>query len=231
MGFESGGGQKTYLKISNGKIAVRCEENDPGAIRCTNKDGSKTWFEKHYPGFSGMITGVSIREQEWGGKKIKDLCIDIEDEGEAYQLQMLLDSKYAAGFLKCMPNIDVTRKVTFNPWMKEVAENGKVSKKTALYLQYSKEEKIEWAWTRENPGDMPDLKKTVFKGEDVWDNTDQMNFLVTYMATQFAPKLAGSQPYRSEVEPNDFTKPVKDQKFIDEMNASVDEDDLNSLPF
>lgn len=220
MGLESGGGHKTYVKISNGRMAIRCEADTPGAIKCSNKDNTKTWYELRYPALSGFIGGVTTRQTEWGGKKLTDLCISINDGADFFELQMPLDSKYSKGFLRCMPNIDLSRKISFNPWMKEVSEGGKVVKKTALYLQYSKDEKIDWYWTKDNPLGLPDMVQTVFKGETVWDDTEQMKYLMAHLNDTFLPRLKATQ--FATAEPRD--------NFIDDLKE-LDGNPEENLPF
>lgn len=188
MGFNTGGGQKTYVKISHGKIARRCLETDAGAIACSNKDGTKKWFEQRFPSYTGFIKNVTKRKTEWG----TDLCIDINDGSEAIELQMPWDSKYAKGFLKCMPNIDLSKQITFSPWMKEVVDNGKTIKKTMLYLSDgpTKEDQINWYWTKDNPFGLPEMKTVRVKGEDIWDDTEQMEYLEDHLTNTFLKRLA-----------------------------------------
>lgn len=186
MGLNEGGGHKTYLTISEGRIAKRVSEDEPRAIRCTNKEGSRTWFERRYPSITGMITDVRIKNTQWGD----DLCVTIED-GESFELQMKLDSKYAKGFLLCMPSIDLSRPVTFTPWMKEVSQDGKMIKKTNLYLSHgpNDEDRIEWYWTREEPKGLPDLNMVKLKGKDVFDDTERMDFLKAHLEHTFKKRI------------------------------------------
>ena len=187
MGLNEGGGHKTYMKISDGRIAVRCDETDPKAVLCTNKDKTKTWHERRYPSFTGFIRNVWVRTTEWG----KDLCLDLHDGKDSFELQMNLDSKYAKGFLICMPNIPLDKQITFTPWMKEVKQDGKSIKKTNLYLSTgpSDEEKIEWFWTKDEPKGLPQMTEIKFKGETKWDDTDRMNYLLDHLTSTFLPKL------------------------------------------
>jgi len=56
-----------------------------------------------------------------------------------------------------MPYIDVNKRLTLSPWMKEVTENGKPTKKVALYLKQDSQDNVPWFWTKETPGDMPEM--------------------------------------------------------------------------
>lgn len=194
MGLNEGGGRKTYLKISDGRIAVRCQETDQGAIRCQNKEGTKVWWEKRYPSVTGKIKAAYIKTNDYGS----DLCITLDDGKETFELFMKHDSKYAKGFFRCMPSIDLTKQITFSPWMKKAVENGKEIKKTMLYLSYGPgdDQQIPWYWTKENPLGLPQMKQVTVKGQQVWDDTDQMNYFNEHLNGVFAQRIkeAGQSP-------------------------------------
>lgn len=204
MGLEnSAGGSRVYLKISDGRVSRRCDANEKGAIECTNKDGSKTWHEVRYDQVSGYVTNVATRETDWG----KDLCVTIEDEGIAYELQMKYDSRYAKGFLMVAPNVDFSRKIVFRPWMKIVDDK----KKTNLYLSHQGDsDSIEWFWTKENPKDLPQMVVVKYKGKDVWDNTDQMNYLWDFMTNNVLPKIEQAKGSVPQSYPKQSTPTVVD---------------------
>jgi len=182
MGFNSGGGQKTYLKISDGKISVRVNEGSENAVKCTNKDGSKTWYERRYPSFTGKVIGIRKRLTDWGA----DLCIDIEDAGESYELQMPWSSGYSSGFFLSMPNINFKNEITFSPWMKIIEEK----KKTSLFIHnFGEKESAKWAWTKDNPGDLPPMVQVKVKGQLVWDDTERQEYFEKYIAEKINPIL------------------------------------------
>ena len=50
MGLNQGGSSnRTYLSISNGKIAKRVPEGTAGAIKCNSKDGTKVFEDAGHP--------------------------------------------------------------------------------------------------------------------------------------------------------------------------------------
>jgi hypothetical protein len=197
MGLENGGGsQKTYLSISDGKIAQRVQEGAEGAIKKTNKEGTKVYFEKHYPAVSGFIRGVQKRATDFGER----LQIDIEDSGTLYALEMPWSSRYSSGFFSCIPNIDVNKKIRFSPYMKVLVENGKDIKKTMLYLSYADEKgadgksvNIPWAFTKEQPNGLPEMKKVLFKGKEEWDDTERQAFFEKIMNEMLVPKILAAK--------------------------------------
>lgn len=171
MGLNEGQGRSNYLSVSDGKIAKRTNEDDPKAVKQTNKEG-KVRYERHYKSIDGKVVGIEKKATPYGDR----LAITIKD-GEDYILEMPYDSRYAGSFIKCIPNIDFSKKLTFNPWMKEVTENGQVKKRTALFLKHEgSEDNIPSAFTREAPNGMPELEQVTFKGKTEWDNTKQLAF-------------------------------------------------------
>lgn len=172
MGFNEGGGAKTYLNISEGKISVKVPEGTEKAVKCSNKDQTKTWWELRYPSFTGKIVGIKKRIPEnptFGAQ----LCIEIEDDLENYELQMPWSSGYSTGFFLAMPNIKFSEPVTIAPWMK-IVDN---KKKTSLFITNHGEQKsAAWFWTKDNPGDCPQMVQIKVKGNMVWDDSARQEF-------------------------------------------------------
>ena len=181
MGLETTNpSSRVYLSISDGKIAQRYNEEVEGSVKCTNKDGTKTWWERRYPAVSGIVTNVYKRETDWGQR----LVIDIQD-GEVFSLEMNWSSRYSSGFFLSMPNIDFKQPVTFSPWMKVVGG----SKKTNLYISQNNEN-VKWFWDKENPGDLPQMVQVTVKGQTVWDDTERQAYFERYINEHVTPKLS-----------------------------------------
>lgn len=182
MGLNQGGSNRIYLSISDGKIAKRVDEHQAGAVKCTSKDGSRTWYEQRFANLSGRIVDVFKRDSDKGYGS--QLCVVLEDDGEMFQVQMPWSSRYSSGFFLCMPNIDVSKQIVLAPWMKEIESQ----KKTMLYLRYvGSNDSIPWHWTKDNPGGLPDMKKIKVKGQDVWDDTERQEFFEKYLNEKFLP--------------------------------------------
>jgi hypothetical protein len=183
MGLNQGGSSnRTYLSIAGGKIAKRVPEGTAGSIKCMSKDGTKIWYEERYTSLSGYITDVfkRVSEQGYGDQ----LCIVLKDQDSEYQIQMPWSSRYSSGFFMCMPNIDAGKEVTLTPWSKEV--DGKT--RTMLYLRQGQED-IKWAWTKDNPGNMPEMKQVKVKGQVVWDDSERQEFFEKHLNDIFLPQV------------------------------------------
>lgn len=216
MGFNTSGGSKTYLKISDGKISVRVPENAENAIKCTNKDQTKTWYENRYPSFTGKITGITKRDHDFGS----DLCIEIEDLGNMYELQMPWSSGYSSGFFLAMPNIKFADEVTFTPWMKVVDDK----KKTSLFITNKGEQKsVKWAWTKDEPGDLPQMKQVKVKGQLVWDDSERQEYFQKFIEKNIAPLLQGNKPAAI-----DHSETIKK---VEAAFENQEDDPTSDLPF
>lgn len=204
MGLNTEGGSRTYLKISEGRIAKKVEQGTAGAVEYTSKEG-KVSYELRFPSVTGRITHIEKRVGTYG----TDLQITLNDGQEEFLLQMPWSSKYSSGFFLTMPNINFNRQVTFSPWMKVVND----VKKTALYLTNEGEkENCKWFWTKESPGDCPQMEQITFKGALQWDDSKRQAYFYKYLNEKVIPKL-GSAPQVSTIIAND------------------NPDDSDSLPF
>lgn len=178
--INSQGGSKVFLSISNGKLVRSFKEKTDGAVSRINKAGREV-FEMFYDSLEGTITGVGTKESDYG----KFLVVQVESNGVNYQLEMNFSSGYSASFLKTLPNVNLSTRVTITP--KLTIEGDK--KKSVCFLSQNGNG-LKWAFTRENPNGMPDLVKIKVKGKDTWDDSDRMEFLENYAKGLFGAKAS-----------------------------------------
>lgn len=183
MALLSKGKQGIYLSIQSGKIAQRITEPSSTSKSRTLESG-KVIHEELYDTLEGRITGIQFKDGEYGTQ----LIITMENEGDIAHLQMPLSSSPASGFLKALPNVQPFALVKFKPSMKE--ENGK--RKTSLFLSQGGQG-VKWYWTKDNPGDLPPMKKIKVKGKETWDDSDQIDYLKAYVTDEFLPKIGKSK--------------------------------------
>jgi len=101
--------------VSDGTIRVKTTESNPDAVRRDYelRDGTKgTKFELVYNDLSGLITGISFYEGDFG----KTLHITISDGEEKTILSLGIDSNYAEDLMKKIPNIKLDETVTLSPY-------------------------------------------------------------------------------------------------------------------
>jgi len=176
-----------FLNIHEGQIVCKAKENESGAISRINSRGNTVW-EHRYDSISGYIVDISVREYEINGAAAKDWSISIKDNGEIYKLQIPYSSGYSNGFLMAIKNVDFSKPVELQPNSKEV--DGK--KKTTIFIRQNGET-LKWAFTKDNPGALPQMTQVKFKGETRWDDTDRMAFLNAMIENEILPKIKAAQ--------------------------------------
>jgi len=170
----------------------------------------------------GHLVGISIVDDEYQGTKFRKLCLKIDDGQEAYQLQMKMESGYANAFCMIIQNADLTKPIAFQAWFE--VKDGK--NKCGMFLNQGGKA-LKWYYTRDNPKDLPQLEKHLFRGKDLWDNQKQQQFLENMLMNVIAPQLVhpvlagplsqAGQPTtsgaRSSSPAADITEPIDDLPF------------------
>lgn len=182
MALLSKGKAGIYLSIQSGKIAQRIADPSSTSKSRTLESG-KVIHEELYDTLEGRITGIQFKDGDYG----QQLIISLENEGDVAHLQMPLSSSPASGFLKALPNVQPTALVKFKPKMEE--KDGK--RKTSLFLSQGGQG-VKWYWTKDNPGELPTMKKIKVKGKETWDDSDQIDYLKAYVTDTFLPKIGKS---------------------------------------
>lgn len=168
-----------YLSIADGKIVRRFKEPTASSKQRTSKTG-KIVHEESYDFVSGIITDISTKDSEYG----KFWNVRIQDGADTYVLQFQYSGGNASSFLKAIPNADLAKEITIKP---RSEMNGDKKRTTVMLIQ--DDTIIRWKWTKDNPGDLPSLKKIKIKGVEQWDDSDMMEALEAYIDEHVKPKL------------------------------------------
>ncbi len=172
-----------YLSIADGKIVRRFKEPTANSKQRTSKTG-KIVHEESYDYVSGIITDISTKDSDYG----KFWNVRLVDGSDAYTLQFQYSGGNASSFLKAIPNADLSKPITIKP---RSEMNGDKKRTTVMLIQDDKI--IKWKWTKDNPGDLPGLKKVKVKGVEQWDDSDMMEALESYVANNIKPNLRGAE--------------------------------------
>ena len=171
MGFIDNSQRKIYCGISKGKIAYK------------DRDGAIIT----HGGITGYITDIIHKPD---GKFGPELHIILFDGTETFQLQMRFESGYSRAFLKIIKNAVFTDQVTIVPTYKE--KEGSPFAETGMIMSQNGSA-LKWFYTKDNPNGLPPMEKVKAKVngklEDVWDNTEQMNFLLRMVNEEIKPML------------------------------------------
>lgn len=214
MGLNNGNtSKKTYLSISNGKITKKVDEQTPGAVKKTKKDGS-IYFVQEYDELEGHVVSASVRVTEGFGPMLELVINDVADD---YILSMQFESTVSNGFLMRMPNVNFGKPVLFKTYL--IEEQGKKAK-TYLTL-YQDGAKIPNYWSKETPRDLPQMKQLPQVGGGVkWDSTDRSLFLDSYIKNQLQEKIKKESPVIN-----------KGETFVQDYPSDWDKNEVNDLPW
>lgn len=176
-----------YYTISDGKICRQHREPVEGSVTRVNKNG-KTVHETFYKALKGKITDIKTKDGDYG----KQWIVTLQDEtGQNEQLQFQYSSGYANGFLRALPNVDLSKDVIIAPNM-QVKDD---KKKTTIFLSQlnnqGKWEAAKWYYTKDEPNGIPELEQKKVKGKIVYDDSEIMEFLEKMVNTEILPKLKG----------------------------------------
>jgi len=186
MGFKSknNSGGKVFVTPSKGRLVIRCDKDEDGAVARTlekgKNAGTEIW-ELHFPGYEGMLRSAYIEEGEAYGDKIvlemEDTKASKNDKYRKVSISFGIDSSYAPRFIDRCRNIDLKEPLLFEPYSFTSKDDpsktimgmnlyqGDGDKPLAATL--AKEDHPEW------------VKKKTRKGTE-WDKTDFLEFMVNH---------------------------------------------------
>lgn len=170
-----------YVHMFDGKFAVTCDKDCPGAKPRTNKLGNQV-YELFYDTLSGAINNIILRDTDYG----KEWQISIADGNTTFRLGIPLRSRHANGVLFRLGNIDFDLPVELHSG-KFVDQ--KTGNEIGFTTVYQGGEKIPLCWTKDKPGDLPPLEFVKTKLEEKWDDTKRLEFLIDYVEKTIQPKL------------------------------------------
>ncbi len=185
----------TYVGVYDGQLEVRVDKKTPGAIeREKTKQGKPTGESihvKYYRSLDGRITDIKKDTKKMpDGTEFTSLKIFIDDIGDKYVLNFPYDSDLTRIFYKIMENIDFSSTVEFSV---SKSKNSKGKEVASLFLKQNGVN-LKQKYTKDYqyaPGEAkkPDWKPMVYKGKEVWDNTEEMQFFEKKLEEVVMPKL------------------------------------------
>lgn len=205
-----------YYSVMFGKVVRSLGQNKPENMdhvkERENKNGNIV-YEQFYDYIEGRIVGANLQHHEQYGDSIK---LKIENDGLSAELSIAFNSAYGRSFLFKLPNLDISKDVYIKPLI-FTSKEGKEITTLMLFQNYKiinkklEGDKIENAYTKDNPNGLPQLKKVKFNGKEQWDKTDQLAFLkekFNDFILQFDKQIA-------QVEPESFEDLVTSEEELD----------------
>lgn len=163
-----------WLKPVNGKFELSAKEKREGFVEkvVETSDGRKiTKYVQEFNYVSGELCDVQVEDTDYGRRWLVKVC----DGDEIYNIAFKYSSGYSKSFLNQVENVDLSKPVQITCSVKEVEKNGKTIPNTSMWIRQG-DEWVGFKYTKDNPGDRPQLKELTVKGEKVWDDTDQLKY-------------------------------------------------------
>lgn len=185
-----------FLRIADGKIIETVEPGTEGAIKRQTKpseehpNGREVW-ERRDGYVDGIITSMFHTEREYKGEKIVELTIRLRDKDEHYSLKVNKGNRYWVGIMSRLPNVNFQKSVRFSPYDFEGKDEQKGGTRQVIGINlFQGEKKIDPAWSKTAPGDMPQGKQVMndkgkpvmVNGRALWDFEERDAFLMNVFA-------------------------------------------------
>lgn len=218
--------KKNYYNVNGHQFTQRATEGQSGAVmrKVTKKDGStKEVWEFLFKDLSGDITGIEVKETDWG----KQYEITLNDLGELMVLQMNVESGYGDTFAARLPNVDLTKSVKLVPY--SFTPEGESRKKEGINI-FQGENKILPYFTKETPYNMPSVEKLQAAGvmSNPPESGDWKMFygLVHKFLAANTVEIAKNLPQRGKITPNPDAMGKNEKTSATAPTPSVPTDDL-----
>lgn len=184
----------TYFTISDGKCRIRLKEPQEGCITRVTKDGN-TVHEFVHDSFVGHLQSGSVVDTDYG----KQWKLVFGDAKNIYVLSLKYTSGYAKTIIMalCNPKFDPQMPVTLKPYSFEPKDRpGKTVIGTTV-LQF--DQKLERPYC--SPRDpepagrqiLPDLEVMQVRGETIYDDTKQLEFIRAEFEAKVLGRLSTTQ--------------------------------------
>lgn len=186
MGLENTGGNSKFVTITGGKFTLRLQDGDdnPDAVERVLGEKSpragQTIRELQYNKLGGVIVSAEMKDGNYG----VDMVFDIVDGGDAFKLQIPLNSSFFGQITKRLPNVNPAEPIDF--FIGKDAEKGK----PFVWIKQGGAT-VKMEHTKDNPNGMPPWGKKMDKGKEVDDPSAQENFLYE-VAVKFCASIGGA---------------------------------------
>jgi hypothetical protein len=145
-----------FLNIKEGKLVSKKENGET----------------ESFDGVRGTLIKIEFVKDEYEGRTFEKARIMIKYQDDVYLLQMKLDSGYFRGFCNSLKSGNPKEEIYIKPSLSK-DEQGR-NNATCFVKQGSSF--LKHAYTKNNMGDLPDLKVVNFGGKTLYDNTEQVAF-------------------------------------------------------
>ncbi len=187
VGTESSGG--TWLSVVKGHLTQRVKAGTEGAVERQIEKGPNTGSTIHelrYNFLEGKLERVYLQDSEYG----KSWVFVVNDGQKAYNLTVGFSSGYAVGLLARLPNVDLKDSIR----IKSFYIKGDDDKYRGYLTIQQGGQKVEKAYTKEEPNGLPEVERKEINGEPVWDSTERMKFFEKLVDEKINPGILSVNP-------------------------------------
>jgi len=198
----------TYLNFMGGKFVQRVQEETTGATARELKKGpnaGKMVHELNFDTYEGQIIDLKTEANEFGQKL--NIFMDVstaEEPDKQVKISLSLSSGPAKGFLSRLPVIDFAKDVVLKGYNIENKETGRFN---SYLVPYQDGQKLLSQFTKEAPNGLPQMKKIKVKGQEVWDDTEQLEFYEALIAKTFSGAVTASAAPKVEAKEEETDLP------------------------
>jgi len=234
---DSDQGKITYFRVVRGYFCTKSDESNPNSVARKTEDG-RVFYDLQFRALEGVIFDIKLEDYEHpkrGPEQRWKVFMYEPIDNEVWCVTLPASSRVTNGLLTRLPNIDMRLPVKLVACWFADDEKGALYAEQAPGLD-SKYVKIQPYWTRDNPGNLPELKQVTVNNKVTWDSTDRIKYFDRYVNDErFKSKLLtldelrASAGHKTEAPAVEITKAqVGDFEGPDHPD---DLDDTDDLPF
>lgn len=181
LGNEGDG--RLFLNTFKGKFTQRANEQTTGAVKRTNKNNIDIWELQFNSIADCFLQKIEKHDSKDYGFQW-NIYLAHAKSAETFKLSLPYSGRMTMGLFLRLPKIDISKEMSF------VLHYFPTDNKSALVIhQFGA--KVEMFWTKDNPGDLPQLEETMKDGKPAWDSSKRMAYLEQYLDQKIHPNLMG----------------------------------------
>lgn len=196
-----------YWTFSRGQFVRRVDESVKEATQRVLEKGpnkGKAIYEIFRDQITGRLVDCKVKDGEYG--KSYQLIIDVSvEEPEFYAVDFKFNGS-GKSLLKKLPNIDLHADIALVCYTIDDTNAKGEPVKNYYAVPYqgeiSKAGKVQPAFTKDEPNGLPPMEKKKIKGKDVWDDTEQIEYLEDLIKATDFPGVPGESPEATAGETN-----------------------------
>lgn len=202
-------GNGKFAYISNGKIV-------------TYVDGKRT----EYSALSGHLLSLDLEMDTYDGREYEKIVLFMKDENnDDFVLSFSMENGYGQSFCKMIKNCDLKMPMEISASLEPDPKNPKNKGFAKLFIKQpdasGKWSNVKWAYTKDNPGKMPEPVTVKVNNKDVKDYTKRNDFfrkllvdLIYKQLKKLHPEFNVADAKKKETaKSKDITEPIDDLPF------------------